>query len=251
MKKIFFLTLLLILLPYWINAKDATVIASIQKNTPESRNAPSIYCLVDENKKYEGFSHRMNGKNLYFDITPTIDTNAIYMIQGVWEKDLTKKIKSIGTCQDEPVMEQIRSDWLAEENSDGDFGIISWSAGGTTRERLQELKFFRVGKLQKVKNFHCRRKAGNLVIVISREKYLEGIPLELISHYESTNGKPSPTFNKYKVSLKKKSNELKIPISLQEGGKGGSRSTLEGITISGEKGNFIVNVKIDPRDCKK
>jgi hypothetical protein len=245
-----FFIISILLFPLFLKADESVLVTSVQKNSPDSRKAPSIYCLVDEKKKYEGFSYRMNGKNLYFDSILSLNVNDIFKIQGTWKKDLTTKIKEIGACEEELTMEQLRSDWFAEENGDSEFGTISWSVGGTNRNRLKELSYFHVAKIEKFDVFQCSYKDKFLRLNIRKLKELDGVPLSLISHYEGGRGKPMPTYKKQEIKLKKNENYFHIPLSVKDESREVD-SLLHGVKIEGKKANFSINVEVNLESCKK
>jgi hypothetical protein len=245
MKKSFFLFLFL---SSYLFAKEEVIMSTLKKNSPDSRTSPSVYCLIEEKKKYQGFSYRISGKNLFFDEEPKIDANQTYILTGTWKKDLTERIKELGTCEQEEVREQIRSDWLAEENREsGRLEFISWGVGETTRKRLQELSYFHVTKIKKLDAIKCKMKPKVVQLEILPIPEWKGVQIMMVSHYEGGRGKPQPKYLNQKVRLKKQKILLDIPKTIKETGRD---FQLQNIILSGERKNVSINVDINMALCK-
>jgi len=231
-------------------SQEVKLIANVYENKPNSRSRPSEYCI--ENKKYRGYAYRINGKNIFLPDKQTLKTNTVYLFEGSWKKDLTLHIQEIGNCEPEIIREQIRSDWLAEENYSKEGRILSWSTGVTTIERLKELSFFEVKRYKKVDVVQCKNKSQNLEIEIKPNlAELKGIKLQLISHYEGGRGKPKAKFLNQQIRLKNKNKILEIPKLIQEEpGKKFSSFRLETVNILYESKNLYFYWNLSVYDCK-
>lgn len=245
------LVLLIFLFPTLVFTQTEKIISTVQKNSPNSRKNPSVYCLVDEKKKFTGYPYRINGKNVYLLEIQNLETNVAYILEGNWKKDLTTHIKEVGSCEPEEVIEQIRSDWLAEENRKKGMDFISWGVGETTRERLKELSYFEVSKVQKLDAFTCKNKKGNIEISIKSIPELKGIKLIMVSHYEGGRGKPQPKYLNKKISLKKNSTTVQVAKSLSDEDRGKKISfRLQTVSFQGAGKDFQFNYDISAASCR-
>lgn len=233
-------------------SKEERIIANVQKNDPESRSNPSEYCLLGENKKYRGYSYRISGKNIYLKENQTLKTDVAYIFEGKWQQDLTQHIQEISDyCEPEEVREQIRSDWLAEENRMRDGQIISWSRGVTTRERLKEMYFFEISKYKELDAFRCKASSKKIEIEIKSIPEFKGMKIRMVSHYEGGRGKPQPKFLNQKIKLKTHNTKIEVPKSIQESGEGRKNSfRLENITFQGEGKDYNFNYDLSVHKCK-
>lgn len=225
-------------------ANEVIIISNIDENNGTT-GKPNQYCVIDSGKKYSGFSYRIFGKNILVDHSFKIKPKKLYLLKGQWEKDLTKHIKEIGSCDPKEIeFQQIRSDWLPEENY-FQGKIISWKLGHTKWARLQELSFFHATKVAEFTSIQCHIKKKKFFFEFPIDSF-KSIKAKVISHYESREGKPKP---KYLTKGKRFSEKVKLefPLFLSEG-KLSYR--LQEVSIQSEGKNFLININYPIFNCK-
>ncbi len=228
-----------------IFSNEIIILSNIQENNGTVGN-PSEYCILETGKKYRGFHYRIFGKNLFLENSVQLKANKIYLIKGYWKKDLTKQLKEIGTCNPKEVENlQIRSDWLPEENY-FQKKILSWKSGQTTWERLKELEYFHAKHIEEYNSFECHLKNEKAIFSLELDKSFKNLKIKVISHYESTRGKPKPKYFSKKVRLQRK-NELEFPLKFIDKG----RYNLQEISLQATIRNGIIYIHYPVRLCTK
>lgn len=190
--------------------KDTTIIATLTKNSQFSIFSPSHYCLSDEAMLYKGFDYRIGGTNVFYSGENIKDfENSTIKLTGIYKKDLTQKITKSEKCNplDYAPMMQLRSDWTSPECGN--------KVGVSTKEKLKSLEYFEINTIEKTNFFEVKKeKSGKYYITINNILNSDIENLEIVFHYESLHGKPSPDYKNEIVKLLKKNKTKKIEFKL-------------------------------------
>lgn len=199
----------------------------LQKTYPLALKKPSEYCLED-GYLYKSTSYKIGDMNIHFEKKEDVSAlvGKVVLVYGKKDKDLNQIIVKQGKAPSdygrEASMMQIRSDWVGEETG--------FDIGHSSREKLKKVTFLRCSKIQEFKGLNVKRHEKEGLVEVSFQNTLgEDVNnLEIIAHYESVKGKPSPHYKKETFSTVKpwQSATVTFPTMVKEHKRYSIRSVL-------------------------